>query len=130
MPTLKSIYQAVTGDTATHQRTIAALLDRESAARRRLVRAYIRGASDRAAGDLTGRSYGAARAMLRLTMYAIYRQARGLPRYWRNGRAHPKRDAERRATERANNRAQSAADLRIAGERGALERAALYRRSE
>ncbi len=59
MPTVKQLYQEITGDLLTHQRTIAAQLAREAKARRRLVSLYSEGLSDRQVGERTRSSYGA-----------------------------------------------------------------------
>ncbi len=87
--TLKALYRSITHDTATHQRTIGAQLARESKPRQRLVRFYLDGLSDRAVGNLTHRSYGAARKMLLATLQAMYKRIHELPRYHIKGRAHP-----------------------------------------
>ncbi len=100
--TLKALYQSVTRDTAAHQRTIAAQLAREGRRRRRLVQLYVDGLSDRQVAAKTGQSHGAARSMLRLTMWAIHKRINALPRYHQAGRARPKTEArEQLATERA-----------------------------
>lgn len=129
MPTLKSLYQRVTGDQVTHQRTIAALLARQSAARRRLAKLYVQGASDRQAGERTHRSYGAARSVFRLTMFAIFKAANGKERYWKTGRRAPKREAAKRAYDEAAARTrENAADLKNYQEAN-HQRQALYTRN-
>ena len=100
--TLKALYQSVTHDSATHQSTIAAQLAREGSARRRLVQLYLHNTTDRLAAKRTRRSHGAARSMLRATMFALYKRIQGLPRYHLVGRARPKTQArEDRARGRA-----------------------------
>jgi hypothetical protein len=128
MPTtVKALYQAVTHDPSAHQRTIAAQLARQSKRRRRVVEMYRMGLSDRHAGAKLHISHGAARWQLRATMFAIYRAIHQLPRYWRRGRAAPASDQRAKAQADATERTRDAAELRDAGQRGALERAALYR---
>jgi hypothetical protein len=85
--TLKALYRSITHDTATHQRTIGAQLARESKPRRRLVKLYLDGLSDRAVGRITHRSYGAARKMLIATLQAMHKRIHQLPRYHLKGRA-------------------------------------------
>lgn len=81
--TVKALYQAITGDTATHQRTIAAELGRESSRRRRAVALRVAGASLRAIGDKLRPpcSYGAADDLIERTMRAMHKRIAGLPRY-------------------------------------------------
>jgi hypothetical protein len=93
--TLKALYRSITHDTATHQRTIGAQLAKESKPRQRLVKLYLDGLSDRAAGRITHRSYGAARKMLIATLQAMYKRIHNAPRYWKTGRAHPAADRRR-----------------------------------
>jgi hypothetical protein len=100
--TLKALYQSVTRDTSAHQRTIAAQLTREGSRRRRLVKLYLDGLSDRQGAERTKQSHGAARSMLRHTMWALHKRIHGLPRYHRTGRARPKTAArEQLARDRA-----------------------------
>ena len=91
--TLRDLYRSITRDTATHHRTITAQLERESRDRCRTVALYLRNLTDRDVGQRTHRSHGAARSLLRASMFAIFRRVHGVERYWKTGRPHPRADA-------------------------------------
>jgi hypothetical protein len=82
-----AIYRAITGDQATHHRTITAELGREPKRRRQLVQLYAEGLSDRQVAEVLAISHGTARGTLRRTMQALHRRIHHTPRYHRVGRA-------------------------------------------
>jgi hypothetical protein len=81
-------YRQETGDRKTHHRTITAQLAKNPARRRRIVKLYAQGLSDRQVGERTGRSHGAARDMMRRTIWAVHKAIHGLPRYHKIGHPH------------------------------------------
>jgi hypothetical protein len=82
------LYRQITGDRKSHHRTITALLAKDTARRRRIVKLYAEGLSDREVGERTGRSRGAARDMMRRALFAIHKRIQGLPRYHVTGHLH------------------------------------------
>jgi DNA-directed RNA polymerase specialized sigma24 family protein len=85
LPNLTELYRLATGETAGVN-AIAAQLKRESKRRRAIVKARIAGASLREIGIDHGISHGSVRSVLLLTMRAIRKRLRVLPRYHQEGR--------------------------------------------
>ena len=86
--TLKHLYQAKTGDTTTHQRTISAVFHRVIDRRRkRFVLAHLDGASLRQLAVAAGISHGSVQSAIDSAMEATRKAIAGEPRYNRTG--HP-----------------------------------------
>jgi len=85
MPNLTELYRVATGETAGDT-AIRAQLKRESKRRRAIVLRHIEGASLRDIGADYGITHGSVRSVLILTMRAIRKQLRVLPRYHETGR--------------------------------------------
>jgi hypothetical protein len=86
--TATELYRQVTGDNKTHHRTITATLEKHPTRQRRVVMLYAEGLSDRQVGERTKRSRGAARDMLRRTLFAVFKSIHKMPRYHVTGHAH------------------------------------------
>ena len=86
--TITDLYRQITHDQATHHRTIAAALARQSSRRRRAVALRAAGRSLRAIGAALRPpcSFGAADDLITRTMMSIAKEAQGLPRYHHSGR--------------------------------------------
>lgn len=84
--TQTDLYRTITGDKATHHRTITAELAKALPTHKRLIALYAQGLSDRQAAKATGRAHGACRGMIRRIMFAAHKRIHGLPRYHRRGR--------------------------------------------
>jgi len=85
MPILTELYRVATGETAGDT-AIRAQLKRESKRRRAIVLRHIEGACLRDIGADYGITHGSVRSVLILTMRAIRKRLRLLPRYHEHGR--------------------------------------------
>lgn len=79
--TMKTLYQAVTGDTAAHQRAIDGKVRKLDARRLHILRARVDGQSLRQIGDALGVSVGSVQSAIDGAMRRVHRELHQLPRY-------------------------------------------------
>ncbi len=83
---MKALYQAVTGDTAAHQRAIDARFRKLDPRRQRLIKARLEGQSLRQIAATEGVTGGSIQSAINTALESIRKELAGEPRYNREGR--------------------------------------------